>query len=62
MAEIIAHHSRRPLEAVLADIERDNFMAPEEAVRYGLIDAIIPPRRGLAAPGPARLAPGYSAG
>lgn len=48
MAEIIAHHSHKPLEDVLRDIERDKFMTPEEAVEYGIIDGIIPPRRGLA--------------
>jgi ATP-dependent Clp protease protease subunit len=49
MGEIIAHHSSRPLEEVMKDIDRDKFMTPEEAVAYGLIDGIIPPRRGLAA-------------
>jgi ATP-dependent Clp protease protease subunit len=48
MAEIIAHHSKRPLEEVLHDIERDKFMTPEEALEYGLIDGIVAPRRGLA--------------
>jgi ATP-dependent Clp protease protease subunit len=50
MAEIIAHHSGRPTEQVQRDIERDYFMSAEEAVAYGLIDDIIPPRRGLSAP------------
>jgi ATP-dependent Clp protease protease subunit len=50
MAEIIAYHSKRPLEDVLFDIERDKFMTPEEAVAYGLIDGVIAPRRGLAVP------------
>src|SRR6202453_272845 len=48
MAEIIAHHSNRPLDEVMKDIDRDKFMTPEEAVAYGLIDGIIPPQRGLA--------------
>jgi ATP-dependent Clp protease protease subunit len=50
MAEIIAHHSGRSVEQVEADIDRDNFMAAEEAKDYGLIDEIITPRRGLSAP------------
>jgi ATP-dependent Clp protease, protease subunit len=50
MAEIIAHHSGRSVEQVAADIDRDYFMTPEEAVAYGLIDGIVEPRRGLAAP------------
>jgi ATP-dependent Clp protease, protease subunit len=50
MAEIIAHHSGRSVEQVAADIDRDYFMTPEEAMEYGLIDGIVEPRRGLAAP------------
>jgi ATP-dependent Clp protease protease subunit len=50
MAEIIAHHSGRSVEQVAADIDRDYFMTPEEAMEYGLIDAIISPRSGLSAP------------
>ncbi|HEX3947597.1 MAG TPA: ATP-dependent Clp protease proteolytic subunit, partial [Acidimicrobiales bacterium] len=49
MAEIIAHHSGRPVEQVERDIDRDYFMTAEEARTYGLIDEIIAPRRGLAA-------------
>jgi ATP-dependent Clp protease protease subunit len=48
MGEIIAHHSNRPLEDVMKDIDRDKFMTPDEAVAYGLIDGVIMPRRGLA--------------
>jgi ATP-dependent Clp protease protease subunit len=51
MAEIIAYHSKRSLDDVLFDIERDKFMTPEEAVAYGIIDGVIAPRRGLAVPG-----------
>ncbi len=50
MAEIISHHSGRPVDQVEHDIDRDYFMTAEEAVAYGLIDDIIAPRRGLAAP------------
>ncbi|MGH7610890.1 MAG: ATP-dependent Clp protease proteolytic subunit [Candidatus Dormibacteria bacterium] len=49
MAQIIAHHSGRPLEQVERDLERDYFMTAEEALEYGLIDEILRPRRGLAA-------------
>jgi ATP-dependent Clp protease, protease subunit len=44
MAEIVSRHSGRPVEQVLQDIDRDNFMTPEEAVDYGLIDEIVVPR------------------
>ncbi len=50
MAEIIAHHSGRSVEQVATDIDRDYFMTPVEAMAYGLIDGIVEPRRGLAAP------------
>jgi ATP-dependent Clp protease protease subunit len=42
MAEIIARHAGRPVEQVMADIDRDRFMTPAEAVEYGLVDAVIP--------------------
>ncbi len=50
MAEVIAHHTGRPLEQVEKDLDRDNFMTAEEAVAYGIVDDIIWPRRGLSAP------------
>src|ERR1044071_6437521 len=43
MAEIIARHASRDVEQVMVDIDRDNFMAPPEAVDYGLIDEVIVP-------------------
>ncbi len=49
MAEIIAHHTGRPIEQVERDIDRDYFMTADDAKAYGLIDDIIAPRRGLAA-------------
>jgi ATP-dependent Clp protease, protease subunit len=50
MAEIISHHTRRPVSQVEQDLDRDFFMTAEEAKDYGLIDDIIYPRRGLCAP------------
>jgi ATP-dependent Clp protease protease subunit len=41
MAEIIARHSGQPVEQVLRDIDRDRFMSPEEAMEYGLVDAVM---------------------
>jgi ATP-dependent Clp protease protease subunit len=43
MAEIVARHSRRQVEQVLQDIDRDRFMTPEEAVEYGLVDEVLDP-------------------
>jgi ATP-dependent Clp protease protease subunit len=49
MAQILSHHSGRPLEQVERDIDRDYFLTAEEALEYGLIDEVLAPRRGLAA-------------
>jgi ATP-dependent Clp protease protease subunit len=43
MAEIIARHTKQPLEQVMKDIDRDRFMTPDEAVTYGLVDEVIQP-------------------
>jgi len=50
MAELIALHSGQDVEQVMQDIDRDRFMTPEEAVAYGLVDAVMQPR-GLVAGG-----------
>jgi ATP-dependent Clp protease protease subunit len=39
--EIYAHHTEQPLEQVHADMERDRFFKPDQAVEYGLIDRVI---------------------
>jgi ATP-dependent Clp protease, protease subunit len=48
---ILARHSKQPVERVSQDTERDFFMTPEQAKEYGLIDDIIdaPPKVGAAA-------------
>jgi len=43
-AEIIARHAGKDVEEVMRDIDRDRFLSPEEAVEYGLADAILPSR------------------
>jgi ATP-dependent Clp protease protease subunit len=45
-AEVIARHSRRDLDQVEAEIDRDRFMTPGEARDYGLIDGILTNRAG----------------
>ena len=44
MATIIARHSGQSKEQVLKDIDRDNFLSPEEAVAYGLADSVLAAR------------------
>ncbi|SBT19398.1 ATP-dependent Clp protease proteolytic subunit [Marinomonas gallaica] len=42
--EIIAHHTGKPIETVAQDTDRDNFMSPQAAKDYGLIDDILEKR------------------
>jgi ATP-dependent Clp protease protease subunit len=39
--ELYARHTRRPLEQIEKDMDRDRFMSAEEAKEYGLIDNVI---------------------
>jgi len=39
--EILAANTGQSLETIKADTERDNFMSPDEAKAYGLIDEVI---------------------
>ena len=43
--KLLAERTGQPLSVIEADTERDNFMDPEQAKQYGLIDEIIAPRR-----------------
>ena len=45
MNELLALHSGQSVETIAADTERDNFMSPEEAREYGLIDELINSRK-----------------
>lgn len=38
---ILAKHSWKTIEQVEKDCDRDNYLTPEEALKYGLIDKII---------------------
>lgn len=39
--KLLAKKTKQPLEKVEKDTERDNFMEPSEALKYGLIDKVI---------------------
>ena len=41
---ILAANTGKPYETIAADTERDNFMDPEEAVAYGIVDKVIEKR------------------
>ncbi|BFM47897.1 ATP-dependent Clp endopeptidase proteolytic subunit ClpP [Marinomonas sp. THO17] len=42
--EIISFHTGKPVDQVAVDTDRDNFMDPEAAKEYGLIDDILQKR------------------
>lgn len=42
--QLLAESTGQPLEIIERDTDRDNFMTPEEAVKYGLIDKVIASR------------------
>src|SRR5439155_22431928 len=39
--ELLARHTRQPLDKVRRDTERDFFMSPEQAKDYGIVDHIF---------------------
>jgi ATP-dependent Clp protease protease subunit len=39
--KILSEKTGQPLDAIARDTDRDNFMAPEDAVSYGLIDKVL---------------------
>ena len=41
--EILAEHTRQPLDKIQKDTDRDYFMSSQEAKEYGLIDEVIIP-------------------
>jgi len=39
--KILSENTNQPLEKIESDVERDYFMAAEEAMNYGLVDKVI---------------------
>jgi ATP-dependent Clp protease protease subunit len=42
--ELLAKHTGQKVDTIASDTERDNFMGPDEAKSYGLIDSILDSR------------------
>jgi ATP-dependent Clp protease protease subunit len=45
LREIMAHHSGQPIERIEQDFNRDAYLNAQQAIEYGLIDAILEPQR-----------------
>ena len=43
--EILAEHTGQKVDQIAKDTERDNFMDPQQAVKYGLIDKVFENRK-----------------
>lgn len=41
MAELIAFHTGQPVDRITADSDRDRWFTAEQALEYGMIDAIV---------------------
>ncbi len=44
--DLLSIHTGQPVEKITRDTERDNFMGPQEAKAYGLVDQVLSPRIG----------------
>ncbi len=42
--DILARHTNQPLATIRKDTDRDFFMSPEEAVKYGIVDEVVTSR------------------
>lgn len=42
--EIMAFHTEQPIDVIVRDTDRDNFMNAQEAVKYGLVDHVMDKR------------------
>ncbi|MGR8979796.1 MAG: ATP-dependent Clp endopeptidase proteolytic subunit ClpP [Gammaproteobacteria bacterium] len=42
--KILANHTGQPIEKIRIDTDRDNFLGPNDAVDYGLVDKVLASR------------------
>jgi ATP-dependent Clp protease protease subunit len=42
--ELMAKHTGQSIQTIERDTDRDNFLSAEEAVKYGLVDAVLTSR------------------
>ena len=54
--KILAHHTGQSFETIVKDTDRDNFMSPDAAKDYGIIDAVY------SVPGDSLIAQAHDAG
>ena len=47
IAEVISRETGQPIDRVMADIERDRWLSPDEAITYGLVSRVIHKRSEL---------------
>ncbi len=45
LESILAKHTGQPIERIKEDTDRDYFMSPEEAKKYGIVDQVITTRQ-----------------
>jgi ATP-dependent Clp protease, protease subunit len=45
LTELLALHTGQPVDKVRRDSERDYFMDAQQAVDYGIVDAILEPTK-----------------
>ena len=43
--EYFAHHTKKPVDEVAKDMERDYYMSAQDALAYGIVDHVMPSRK-----------------
>jgi ATP-dependent Clp protease protease subunit len=62
MFDLMAHHTRQPLEWIEREFDRDRYMSSDEAKRFGMIDHVVEKRGDISVPQPAAEAELVAAG